>query len=81
MNFFNKVYGAFDAGVQQRQKLIESQIQAADRALKSSADKLVRMGVFQVENAANQLQLSKAMQTVAANVLTTNGLNDVRKIK
>lgn len=70
-----------DAGLQQRQKLLENQIQAADRALKSVADKSVRMGVFGVQTAANQLQIAKSMQTVAANVLTTNGLNDVNKME
>lgn len=78
--FFAKkvfVLGDLDAGLQQRQRLLENQIQAADRALKSAADKAVRMGAFQVQTAVNQLQMAKSMQTVAANVLTTNGLNDV----
>lgn len=74
------VRGALDAGLQQRQKMLENQIQAADQDLKSMANKLMRAGVFQVENAANQLQIAKSMQTVAANVLTTNGLNDVSRL-
>lgn len=71
------VHGDLDTGLQQRQKLLENQIQAADRALKSSADKSVRMGAFQLQAALNQLQIAKSMETVAANLLTTNGLNDV----
>lgn len=67
--------------MQQRQKLLENQIQTAERALKSVADKSVRMGTFEMQAAANQLQIAKSMQTVAANVLTTNGLNDVHKMK
>lgn len=76
---FQKVHGDLDAGLQQRQKILENQIQAADRALKSTANKLARMGAFQLENAANQLNIAKSMETVAANVLTTNGLNDVNR--
>lgn len=71
--------GDLDAGLQQRQRMIENQILAADRALKSTANKLSRMGTFQVENAVNQLKIAKSMETVAANVLTTNGLNDVNR--
>lgn len=73
------VHGDLDAGLQQRQKMLENQIQAADRALKSTAEKSARMGAFQLQTAANQLQMAKSMQTVAANVLTTNGLNDVNR--
>lgn len=69
-----------DAGLQQRQKMLENQVQAADRDLKSMANKLMRTATFQVENAANKLQIAKSMETVAANVLTTNGLNDVSRV-
>lgn len=73
------VHGDLDAGLQQRQKLLENQIQAADREFKSSAEKSVRLGAFQLQTAVNQLQTAKSMQTVAANVLSTNGLNDVNR--
>lgn len=79
--FFKKtiVYGDFDAGLQLRQKMLENQIQAADRDLKSMANKLGRVSAFQVETAVNQLKIAKSMQTVAANMLSTNGLNDVNR--
>lgn len=73
------VQGDLDAALQQRQKMLENQILAADRALKSTGSKLARMGTFQVENAVNQLQIAKSMETVTGNVLTTNGLNDVNR--
>lgn len=73
------VHADLDAGLQQRQKLLENQIQAEERALQSVANGLVRTGAFQVKNAANQLNIGKTMQTVAANMLTTNGLNDVNR--
>lgn len=73
------VHGELDAGLQQRQKLLEDQIQAADRAIKSTADRSVRMSAFQLQTGVNQLQLAKTMQTIAANVLTTSGLNDVNR--
>lgn len=40
-------------------------------------NQLVRNGVHQVENSAKQLQIAQVLQTVAANVLATKGLNDV----
>lgn len=73
------VHADSDAGLSLRQKMLENQIQAAERSLQSVANNLVRTGVFQVKNAANQLDIAKTMETVAANILTTNGLNDVNK--
>lgn len=73
------VHADLDAGLQQRQKILENQIQAEDRTLQSVANNLARTSEFQVKNAANQLNIAKTMQTVAANMLTANGLNDVNR--
>lgn len=73
------MHGNLDAGLQLRQKMIENQLQAADRNLKSIAEQTVRASTFKVETAVNQLQIAKSMETFAANMLSTNGLNDVNR--
>lgn len=52
-------------------------MQNAAREQQNLANQLARNGAHQVENSAKQLQFAQMMQSVAANVLSSKGLNDV----
>lgn len=56
-------------------------MQNAAREQQNLANQLARNGVYQVENSAKQLQFAQMMQSVAANVLSSKGLNDVNTHK
>lgn len=56
-------------------------MQNAAREQQNLANQLARNGAYQVENSAKQLQFAQMMQSVAANVLSSKGLNDVNTHK
>lgn len=63
--------------LQQRKNFLENQVQTISREQQHLANQLVRNGVHQVENSAKQLQIAQTVQTLAASVLASKGLNDV----
>lgn len=54
-------------------------MQTISREQQHLANQLARNGVHQVENSAKQLQITQTVQTLAANVMASKGLNDVNK--
>lgn len=52
-------------------------MQAAAQEQQHLLNQLIRSSVHQVENSAKQLQIAQVLQTIAANVLASKGLNDV----
>lgn len=76
--FVNWKYAASDLeNLHQRKSLLEKQVQAAAQEQQHLLNQLIRSSVHQVENSAKQLQIAQVLQTIAANVLASKGLNDV----
>lgn len=66
-------------GLQQRERVLENQVQGAVKIQQNLANQLARTGIRQVENSVKQLQFAQLVQSVAANVFESKGLNDVNK--
>lgn len=54
-------------------------MQGAVKTQTNIANQLARTGIRQVENSVKQLQFAQLVQSVAANVFESKGLNDVNK--
>lgn len=59
--------------------MLENQVQGAVKIQQNLANQLARTGIRQVENSVKQLQFAQLVQSVAANVFESKGLNDVNK--